>query len=494
MLPFQNNSKAPGLEWIGEAFSEILGQKMESPSTFVISRDDRLYAFDRVGIPAGAQLSRATLLKIAEQMDVDYVVFGSFNYDGHTFTSRSQLLDMRQLHLDEPVTESGPLLQLAGVQAAIAWDLLHEIEPSFELSKQDFVSESQDIRLDALESYVRGVIGSSSAERIRHFKDAIRLNPDYAVAILQLGKTYFGDRDYTAAATWLARVPQGNKHALEANFFLGLAEYYRGNLEKSADAFRFVLARLPLTEIYNNLGVVEARLHQSSSVDDLQKATQADPSDEDYRFNLAVSLATSGNTTEAIRQLKEAINLRPSDSEAKSYLEELASTTSIASTKSPARPPLERLKHDYNEASFRQLAFAIENAEEQQMAHADPKKHATMHLERGEQQLRQGFYEDARDSFRKAINLDPDNVDAHLGLAKAQIALNDLNSARTELYATLHNKPSSEAYVALAQLDIKENKTDAASDDIAKALSLEPANSAALQLKQQLASRMEARQ
>jgi len=88
ILPFHNDSKAPGLEWIGEAFAEILGQRMQSESIFIISRDDRLAAFDRAGIPANAQLSRATLLLIAQQMDIDYVVLGSYNYDGNTFSAK----------------------------------------------------------------------------------------------------------------------------------------------------------------------------------------------------------------------------------------------------------------------------------------------------------------------------------------------------------------------------------------------------------------------
>ena len=104
ILPFRNNSQAPGLEWIGEAFPEVMGQQMESPSIFVITREDRLYAFDRVGIPATAQLSRATLLRIAEQMDVDYVILGNFNYDGTSFTAKAQILDMHRLHLEPAVS------------------------------------------------------------------------------------------------------------------------------------------------------------------------------------------------------------------------------------------------------------------------------------------------------------------------------------------------------------------------------------------------------
>jgi tetratricopeptide (TPR) repeat protein len=485
ILPFQNTSKAPGLEWIGEAFSEVLGQQIQSPSTFVISREDRLYAFDRVGIPATAQLSRATLLRIAQQMDVDYIVLGSYTYDGNVFSTKAQVLDMGRLHLLPFVTESGSLLQVIGIQAATSWDLMRQIQPGLVATKQDFVAETKDIRLDALENYVRGIVASDTAEKIRRLKEAVRLNPNYSVAMLQLGRTYFEDRDYASAITWFSKVPVADKHAAEANFFLGLSAYSNGNLDRAADAFRFVATRLPLTEVYNNLGVVEARRGKSASVEYLERAVQADPSDPDYHFNLALSLARVKDIATAIRHLKETLNLRPTDTEAKAYLGMISGNTTAR-----GRVPLERIKRNYDEASFRQLAFAIENAEEMQMAHAEPKKHAALHVDHGKQQLRQGFYDEARDNFRKALVLDPDNTEAHLGLASAQIALNDLSGARSELDSTLRSKPNPDAYVALGQLNLKENKLEAANEAVAQALRMEPGNGAALQLKQQLAAKL----
>ncbi|HWY68027.1 MAG TPA: tetratricopeptide repeat protein [Terriglobales bacterium] len=486
ILPFHNDSKAPGLEWIGEAFSEVLGQRMQSPSIFVISREDRLYAFDRVGIPASTQLSRATLLRIAEQMGVDYVVLGNYNYDGNSFSSKAQLLDMRRLHLSPFVVESGSLLQLIDIQAATAWDLMHVIQTELAATKQDFIADTKDIRLDALENYVRGVVATSNTEKIRRLKEAVRLNPNYSVAILALGKTYFDQRDYSSAVVWLAKIPQSDKHAAEANFFLGLAAYYSGNVDRAAEAFKVVADRFPLTEVYNNLGVAEARRNKYGSLDYLKKAVAADPTEPDYHFNLALSLARIGDKQAAVRELKETLSLRPSDTEARNYLQTL--TISSASS---SRPPLERIKRNYDEASFRQLAFVMENAEEAQMANSDPKKHAAMHVDQGRQRLSQGFYEEARDHFRRALALDPQNSDARLGLANAQIALNDLAGARSELERSLHDRPTPDAYVALAQLHLKENKLDAANQDLAQALRLEPANSSALQLRQQVTSRLD---
>ena len=484
ILPFHNDSKAPGLEWIGEAFPEVMGQQMQSSSIFMISREDRLYAFDRLGIPVNAQLSRATLLRIAEQMDVDFVVLGSYNYDGSSFSSKAQLLDMRRLHLSPPVTETGSLLQLIEVQAATGWDLMHAIQPDFATTKQDFIADTKDIRLDSLENYVRGVTDSSTSEKIRHFKEAVRVNPNYTVAMLQLGKTYFAQRDYASAISWFSKIPITDKHAAEANFFLGLSAFFTGDMNRADEAFRLVASRVPLTEVYNNLGVVEARQGKNTAVEYLEKAAQADPTDEDYRFNLGIALSRSRDSAGAIRQLKEALDLRPTDEEARAYLD------SLSSSSRPSRIPPERIKRNYDEASYRQLAFAIESAEEAQMAHSDPKKHAAMHVDMGKDELRQGFYEKARDNFRKALALDPQNAEAHVGLATAQMSLNDLAGARSELDSTLKDQPNPEAYVVLGQLDLKENKLDAANDAVAQALRLEPSNNAALQLKQQVAAKL----
>ena len=43
----------------------------------------------------------------------------------------------------------------------------------------------------------------------------------------------------------------------EANFLLGMAEFYRGNYDKAYTASAFLPPALPLTEVYNNLGVVD---------------------------------------------------------------------------------------------------------------------------------------------------------------------------------------------------------------------------------------------
>ena len=68
VLPFDNRTGQPSLEWIREAAPEILGSRFQSAGFAPMSREDRLYALDHLGLPEGFHPSRATALKLAQCM------------------------------------------------------------------------------------------------------------------------------------------------------------------------------------------------------------------------------------------------------------------------------------------------------------------------------------------------------------------------------------------------------------------------------------------
>ena len=506
VMPFENHSKAPGIEWIGESFPEVLSQRMASPRIYTISRDDRLFAFDHAGIPGAAHPSRATTYSVAEQMDADYVVFGDYDFDGQTFTAKAQLLDMKKLHLAPIVQSSGPLTSLIDVQTDLAWQLLNQLPVPPAMTRQQFLSSSKPIRLDAFENYIRGVLATNRQQKLHYFREAIRLNPNYTLAMLQLGRLYYDGHEYESAALWLAKVPKDDPVAGEANFLLGMAEFYRGNYDKAYAAFSFLAARLPLTEVNNNLGVVEARRgRRAAATDHFTKAVTADPSDPDYRFNLAVALYKNGDNAGAAQQLREELQRRPNDGEAKNLLENINRGV-YAPTAPPSgvqvlgvppgqvRVPLERLKRNYDEASYRQLEVEIHNLTEERLAKSDRKTHSVYHSDRGKDLLARGAVVDAEAEFREAISLDYNNAAAHAGMARAMEQTGDTFNARSEAQTSVRLQPNVDAYLVLARLDLKQNQLDAASDSVKSALKLEPGNSAAQALQRDLNAKQTAPQ
>ena len=443
VLPFENRSTAPGLEWIGESFPEVLNQRMAAPSLFIIGRDDRLFAFDRMGVPATAAPSRATIYTVAQAMDVDFVIVGSYNYDGRTFSSTGQVLDMRSLRLSPVATETGSLTDLISVQTALAFNLLADMEiPGGARSKQQFVASMPQVRLDSLENYVRGAISTSPAEKIRRFKEAVRISPDYTYAKMQLARTYFSFRDYEQAAAWFSRITSTSPQYLEAMFFYGICEYQLGDFAKAQDAFQYVASRLPLTEVQNNLGVLLAR-RGKPAVEYFRRAAQTDPRDADYQFNLAVALSTA-DPAEANKRAREALSLSPGDSDARALLDSLQRPgLQQASTTQARRVFYPRLKREYNEAIFRQAELEVRNLEETTLAAKGPERHAISHSDRGNELLTNGFIEEAEREFRESVQVDPMLAAPHIGLVRVALKKNDVKTAQEELGRALELEPKS---------------------------------------------------
>ncbi|HEY1936904.1 MAG TPA: tetratricopeptide repeat protein [Candidatus Angelobacter sp.] len=482
IIPFENTSNTPGVDWISEAFPEVLGTRLTPSGLFIMGREDRLNAFDRLGIPAAAKPSRATLYQIAQQLDADYVLMGNYRVEGATISAHARLMDMERLRLSPELTESGALTDLIAIQSALAWDVLNTLNLAGKVSKSDFIAQFPAQRPEVLENYVRGITASSEQEKIRHLKEVVRLDPAHALAILQLGKSYYKARDYESAMSWLARVPKGNVNSNEAEFYLGLAAFYGGHMDQADSAFRALAARLPLTEVLNNIGVITARRGQHGARDYFERIVETDPNEPDYRFNLAVALYREGDSQGAARELRELLAIYP-DAEAKAFLE------TIAAGAQPARLPLERIKRNYDESTFRELALEIENTNEARLAKSDPKSHAAFHIQHGEDLLQSGLTGEAEKQFREAVVLDPTSAEAHAGLASVLEAGQDPAGARNEARMSLKLQPTAEAYLVLARIDLAENKTSAAAQDIEHVLALDPGNAAATALKRDMAAR-----
>jgi Flp pilus assembly protein TadD len=152
--------------------------------------------------------------------------------------------------------------------------------------------------------------------------------------------------------------------------------------------------------------------------------------------------------------------------------------------------PTERVRANYDESSFHQLALKIEAVAEQRLAKTDPKTHSQFHTDRGRQLLAQGFLSEAEAEFREAIALNPSNPEAHAGLASVLEAENNLAGARAEAEEALRLRQSPEPLLVLAKLDLRDNRAEAAAENIDRALRLEPSNAAALALKRAVAAKL----
>jgi len=497
VLPFDNRSGQPSLEWIREAAAEILQSRFSSAGFAPMSRADRLYALDHLGLPQGFQPSRASSLKLAQTLDADSIVVGNFQTSGTELIVEAQIVDVPRLRMSGIVSTRGPIGKMVDILDSLAWSLTRQLDPHFNVSEETFVAAGRGLRLDAFEQYIRGITEPDQQERLRHLQQAVKLSPDYGPAWMALGREDYNGQKYDEAASAFAKVGRNDPDALEAGFYRGISLLFSGDYPRAEAAFGEVARVLPLAEVLNNQGVAQSRKGQDGSAL-FRKAVAADPNRGDYHFNLAVSLKRHGNTAEAMTELAQCLRLRPNDAEAL----DLQEVWNPDAGKKPApygapvarSEPLERIVRSFDAAAFRQAAQMMNQMEAARLAELTPHEQALRLAEQGAQALQNGLLLEADRLYQAAAADDNQVAVVHTGLAEVREQAGDAESARKEARLSLELLPSAQAYLVMGRLDLAAGHLDRARSEAAEALKIDPKSQAGIELRQNIETKGSARQ
>lgn len=368
VTPFTNDSQAADLAWIGESVSETLIAEIGAAGEIVLDRDTRAEGYRRLGLKPDVLYTKATLLKLGQTLDADMVCYGSYQImlptpnaqprDGSIRIS-ARFLDLRKLRDASEFSETGKLSDLSRLEEHLAWQVIHFIDPQSKITAEQLLKPSKLVRLDAKESYIRGLLATDREQKEKWFQQAAKLDAHYAQPAFGLGTLAMRAKDYRQAAVYFGRIPQDDPLYLEARFRMGLSSYATGDFTTARSCFRELAKSVPLNEVFNNLGAAESRLNDASSLDDFRRALEGDASDPIYNFNLALALYRQSKYDEAGRYLRTVLNHHPDDRDASALLSRCEQRVPATTAVNGRNMPAERLKQNFDLTAFRQLKAVI---------------------------------------------------------------------------------------------------------------------------------------
>ncbi len=514
VFPFENERASPRLDWLGEGLEELTIERLSAAGQQVYSHAGRTGELDRSGLPPTAKLSRASMLRVAQNMDADYVVFGRFTSDGQSLTVESQILRVSPTRLLPAIRETGPLDSLMDLHVRLLWRLLSANDHAYPRSLEVFSKAQRPLRLDAFEHYVRGLLASEDDPRLRELREAARLEPEWPDPDFAIGEAYYARRDCDSALIWFAKVPKTHDRYVEAFFatgacrllmnqpdraeevFVSLQEALRDNLVSGAD----------LPEILNNLALARARQNKTpAAVADLRRAMELDPDEDDYPFNLGLLALGSNDFAGAADYFREASGRQPDKAENRAWMilalekagkmaEADQERDTAVETFGPDGLPVVRLdaKKDAlmrservrTEMDTTALRLEIVSAGDSANAAAATEAPDTpaAHVRRGRQQLSAGRVDAAETEFRAALAADTASASAHNGLGEVYRRRGKLDDSAKELQASLEIRDSAVVRMTLARVYLEQKKPDLARAEAERALKLAPKYSDAKQL------------
>ncbi len=490
VLPFDNRTGQPNLEWMREAAAEILSSRFRQAGFAPMSRADRMYALDHLGLPQGFHPSRASSLKLAETLDADSIIVGSYVTDGTGIVAEARVVDVQNLRMSDEVQARGEMREMMQVFDSLAWKLTRQMDASFSAPEESFLAAGRGLQLTAFEQYIRGITEPDQAERLRHLNQAVTLSPEYGQAWMALGREEYNGQQYEQAAKAFAHIGAGSADELEAGFFRGLALVFQGDYAQAEQAFAGVARVLPLAEVVNDEGVAASRQgHDGTTL--FRQAVTADPNNADYRFNLAVSLKRHGATAEALAELGQYERLRPNDSETLALDQTWGHERTAPSADVTGRPdPLERIARSFDAAAFRQAVTVMDQMAAARMAAMKPEERAKELVEQGNGYLDRGLLSEAERLYRSALALSLNDAAAHAGLAEVKERTGDAEGARQEARAALAQRPVLEAYLVLGRMDLEAGELSRAKNEASAALSMDPKNRKAVELEERVEARL----
>jgi tetratricopeptide (TPR) repeat protein len=369
VLPFFNVSKNSNLDWMGESFAESVREALSSEGLMALDRDDRIEAYSRLSLRPYSLLTKASVVKIGEELDAELVIFGQYDVTpvpDSTSKSRGSLqitarvLDLKHVKQGPEFREVGALEDLAALQEHLAWQTLRYLKPTSAPSESEFQQRHPSVRVDAVENYTRGLLAANADDKHRFFTQAAHLDTHYSLPDFQLGRLLWRKKEYASAADWFQKVSPGDVHYHEANFFLGLCRYHTGDFAGAESAFQMVARVVPLSEVYNNLAAAESRANMiPGAVDNFRKALEGDSSDPLYQFNLGYALWRAGSFTAAAERFHAVLNHDPDDAVAALLLERCEKHSGPRPGDSQTEG-LERLKTNYEESAYWQLKAVLQ--------------------------------------------------------------------------------------------------------------------------------------
>jgi tetratricopeptide (TPR) repeat protein len=517
VLPFENTSGKQEYHWLGEGLAVGLSDWLSIQGVQVITPEDRRAIYTLLSFSETAILSRASAIRIAQEISADVLLVGTYKVTGpagrEQITLSVQSIDVSAGRLAQNPFEAGaPLAELIELQGLLAWDILVSQKVLLTVSRNQFVSRLRGIHPRTFELYTKAILTpelSTKAELLRlalKQQEQAKSDTRFFPAVYELGKVYFLQEDFAAAVPWLTQIKPGGLYYQDAQFYLGLCYSALGELDKAVSVYTELSRVMPTAGVFNNLAVSEIKRRQlAQAIDYLTIALATDDSQPDLWFNAGYAYWLNSDYEMAATKLREALNRRVKEGEAH-YL--LAKSYEVLGRSQSAKVALEEAKkYSPTVAQWERtgqlpmLARVVKRLDRLAWLRSPdlPTSHGSGNgpsapsgwlnrlLVAAERLTIQKKDREALTLLEVVLRHAPDSARAHFLKARIHEEKKDYASAIAEFRAATFWDPSwVAAYVRLANVYATIGDTERAREQVRKALALEPSQEEALALQDRL--------
>jgi tetratricopeptide (TPR) repeat protein/TolB-like protein len=498
VLPFENPKADPQLEWLREGVALLIADVLDADDIQVVPRDERVLAFDQLQLPVAAQLSRASTIKVGQAVEATTVIVGRVELvdDQLTVAARPVQLDAGRLRPE--VVVRAPLPELFTTVARVTAALTGQGAPPAGWQAPPTPA--------AFELYTKGLIAESASARRTHLEQALKLAPNYDGARLALWELHSEQGEHQRAFDAVSPIKTGSRMEREARFAGAMSLLRLKRDDQAYSVLRTMQTDAPLAAVANAVGVIQLRRGATAQTGRatyyFNQATELDPAEGDYFFNLGYAYWLENDAKGAVYWLREAVRRDPADGDAHYVLSVALQQTGARTEASRERELATRLSSKYAAWEARAagggelVPKGLERLHERldraaarmdmvvtSAGQRDQKALAAFHLDAARRAFDRELDREATQELRRALYLSPYLAEAHVLLGRILLRGGRAEEAVQALKIAIWSEESAAAHVAMGEAYLALADVASARAAADRALVLDPRSAAGAALK-----------
>jgi len=498
VLPFENPSADPRLDWLREGVALLIADVLDAGEVQVVPREERVLAYDRLQLPVAATLSRASTIKVGQTVGATAVIVGRVELNGDELTVAARVVQLDAGRLRPESVVRGPLQDLFATVARVATSLTDK--PGAPARWQ------APPTLGAFELYAKGLTAESAFDRRTLLEQALKAAPGYDAARLELWDLHTGQGEHQRALDAVSNIKPESPMGREARFASAMSLLRLKRDDEAFSTLRAMQSDTPLAAVANAVGIVQLRRGSTAQTGRatyyFNQATELDPADGDYFFNLGYAYWLEKDANGAAYWLREAVRRDPADGDAHFVLSAALQQTGAKTEAARERELANRLSSRYATWEARAAAGGeliprgLERLQERldrpaaridmvvtSAGQRDQTALAAFHLDAARRAFERESDREATQELRRALYLSPYLADAHLLLGRILLRGGRAEDAVQALKIAIWSEETASAQVALGEAYLEMEHLPLASAATQRAQVLEPKSAAAAALK-----------
>ena len=245
VMDFSNLSQDRGQDWVCEAFSSAVAEKLQRVSNFSVLSRKRLWEIQG-DVDRAKETNPQEAKVLAQESRLDYLVFGSvqragdINMANQPLRVHARLVDTVRGVIHQAVVMDGNMSDLFDLQYRLTEAFVKQASIEISVAEREAMKTPEALSLEAYRLFNIGML----EKRVKRYKEAITA---FEKAMSKHPGILYGDAHHQIGLVYLA---MGRKSELLVRFKndvaklapvyydLGLALRQNGNYDKAAEAFK----------------------------------------------------------------------------------------------------------------------------------------------------------------------------------------------------------------------------------------------------------------